>query len=194
MAASSHLLALPRELRNLIYEFIVVDEETLRIKQTPSPMNHCQLAPSSSVLLACKQINAEYLETLLKNTLDSEVMIEAVVINLDTARLRHFVRMLTPAQLRNLHAGPRLQMKLVFTTVVSEHDTEKNINQWSMFCDEYSISAKYEVDDTVGWCEINVCMNINDDNLLPQEEEMSAVLIAAIWERVLGGEQAHYYN
>ncbi|KAK5710299.1 hypothetical protein LTR17_019005 [Elasticomyces elasticus] len=103
MAAPSHLLALPRELRNLIYEFIVVGEETLRIKQTPPPKKHCQLASSSSVLLACKQINAEYLETLLKNTLDSEVM----VINLDTARLRHFVRMLTPAQLKNLQAGPR---------------------------------------------------------------------------------------
>ncbi|KAK4889703.1 hypothetical protein LTR27_011504 [Elasticomyces elasticus] len=181
MAAPSPLLALPRELRNLIYEFIVVGEETLRVKQTLPSKNYCQLASRSSTLLTCKLISDEYIETLLKNTLDNQVVIEAQVTNLETARIQEFVCLLTPTQHAVLRAGPKLGVKLTFTTKLTAAETDNGIKNWSKFCETEGIGAIYEADETVGMATMDLLKFRGPDSGMAFEEKyLQCVLVMPV--------------
>ncbi|KAK5702992.1 hypothetical protein LTR97_003938 [Elasticomyces elasticus] len=181
MAVPSHLLVLPQELRNLIYEFIAVGEEKPRIKQTAPPNKHCQLTSSSSILLACKQINAEYIETLLKNTLDNEVVIEATATNLETAHIQQFVHHLTPAQIKVIKAGPKLLVKLTFTTKLTEAETNGGIKNWSNFCQIEGIGAVYSTDKTVGMATMDLLkFRAPDSGMAFEEKCLQCVLVMPV--------------
>lgn len=65
----SHLLRLPRELRNAIYSHLGV-ERVITLHHNgpiPTPSILLQYAPNASLLRTCKQIHAEYRKTWTEN-------------------------------------------------------------------------------------------------------------------------------
>ncbi|KAK5730380.1 hypothetical protein LTR15_000317 [Elasticomyces elasticus] len=154
MASLSRLLALPRELRNIIYEFVVISEEqTLRIKQQPPPQGHSHFTSSSPLLLVCKQVSAEYVESFAKNVLSpghEEMHVAVTVPDLDFAGLQTIIRSLRSAQVDHLRAKCRLQVCLVFSYNVPGNElvTDTRIKSWARFCKSEGLHATYEVDET----------------------------------------------
>ncbi|KAK4905625.1 hypothetical protein LTR49_025103 [Elasticomyces elasticus] len=153
MASLSRLLALPRELRDVIYAFVVISgEQTLRIKQQPPAQGHSHFT-SSSPLLVCKQISAEYVESFAKNILSpghEEVHIALTVTDLDFAGLQASIQSLRSGQVNHLRAKCRLQVCLVFSYNVPGNElvTNARMKSWAHFCNSEGLHATYDVDET----------------------------------------------
>ncbi|KAK4889704.1 hypothetical protein LTR27_011505 [Elasticomyces elasticus] len=152
MASLTRLLALPRELRDIIYAFSVTSgEQTLRIKQQPPAPGQSQFTSYSSLLLVCKQVSAEYVESFAKNILSpghEEVHVAVTVPDLDFAGLQTILRSLRSGQVDHLRA--RLQVCLVFSYNVPGNElvTDTRMKSWARFCKSKGLHAIYEVDET----------------------------------------------
>ncbi|KAK5710298.1 hypothetical protein LTR17_019004 [Elasticomyces elasticus] len=154
MASLSRLLALPRELRDIIYAFSVISgEQTLRIKQQPPAPGQSQFTSYSPLLLVCKQVSAEYVESFAKNILSpghEEVHVAVTVPDLDFAGLQAIIRSLRSGQVDHLRAECRLQVCLVFSYNVPGNElvTDTRMKSWARFCKSEGLHATYEVDET----------------------------------------------
>ncbi|KAK3619188.1 hypothetical protein LTR56_024187 [Elasticomyces elasticus] len=154
MASPSRLLALPRELRDVIYAFAVISgEQTLRIKQQPPSRGHSQFTSSSQLLLVCKQVSAEYVESFAKNILSpghEEVHIALTVLDFDVADLQALIQSLAPGQVDHLKAKCRLRVRLVFLEKIIglERNDNLRLKSWAHFCNSKGLRAAYEVDQT----------------------------------------------
>ncbi|KAK4962656.1 hypothetical protein LTR10_000283 [Elasticomyces elasticus] len=161
MATLSRLLALPRELRNIIYEFTVISEEqTLRIKQQPLSPGHSKFISSSPLLSVCKQLSAEYVEAFTKHFLSpghEEMQVVVAVADLDFAGLQALIQSLESGQVDHLRAKCRLLVSLVFThqapgLVGNEVVTDIRLGSWARLCDTEGLHATYVLDETaVRW-------------------------------------------
>ncbi|KAK4889702.1 hypothetical protein LTR27_011503 [Elasticomyces elasticus] len=126
MVRTSRLLALPREMRDMIYEFTVIGEHALRIKQNANAQTGFPLASSSGLLLACSQLSSD---------------------------ARRAIENLTEEQLEIIQDGrcPKLIVKLFFTSAannLSPPEIEKLIETWTYVCSHTGLSASYRVADT----------------------------------------------
>ncbi|KAK5730382.1 hypothetical protein LTR15_000319 [Elasticomyces elasticus] len=155
MIRTSRLLALPREMRDMIYEFAVIGEHTLRIKQNANARTGFPLASSSGLLLACSQLSSEYFQTFIKTALrpNDSTVFQVTFKNLTSLSARRAIENLTEEQLRPIRDGgaAKLIVKLVFTSAannLSPPEIEKLIETWTYFCAHGGLSASYWVANT----------------------------------------------
>ncbi|KAK5702991.1 hypothetical protein LTR97_003937 [Elasticomyces elasticus] len=155
MVRPSRLLALPREMRDMIYEFTVIGEHTLRIKQNANAQTGFPLASSSGLLLACSQLSSEYFQTFTKTALrpNDSTVFQVTFKNLTSLSARRAIGNLTEEQLELIQdgRGPTLIAKLFFTSAannLSPPEIEKLIETWTYFCSHTGLSAGYWVADT----------------------------------------------
>ncbi|KAK5723176.1 hypothetical protein LTR17_013896 [Elasticomyces elasticus] len=155
MVRTSRLLALPREMRDMIYEFTVIGEHTLRIKQNASAQTGFPLASSSGLLLACSQLSSEYFQAFTKTALrpNDSTVFQVTFKNLTSLSARRAIENLTEEQLELIQDGraTKLIVKLFFTSAannLSPPEIEKLIETWTYFCSHTGLSAGYWVADT----------------------------------------------
>ncbi|KAK3619189.1 hypothetical protein LTR56_024188 [Elasticomyces elasticus] len=152
MVRTSRLLALPREMRDMIYEFTVIGEHTLRIKQNANAHTGFPLASSSGLLLACSQLSSEYFQTFTKTALrpNDSTVFQVTFKNLTSLSAR---RAIEEEQLEIIQDGraPKLIVKLFFTSAannLSPPEIEKLIETWTYFCSHTGLRASYWVANT----------------------------------------------
>ncbi|KAK5710300.1 hypothetical protein LTR17_019006 [Elasticomyces elasticus] len=152
MVRTSRLLALPRDMRDMIYEFAVIGEHTLRIKQNAIAQAGFQLASSSGLLLACNQLSSEYFQTFTKTAFSANdnTVFQVTLKNLTSLGARRAIKSLAEEQLEPIQDGgaTKLIVKLFFTSVAEDFsppETENRIRQWTSFCEDYGLSASYIV-------------------------------------------------
>ncbi|KAK4962649.1 hypothetical protein LTR10_000276 [Elasticomyces elasticus] len=143
MAEQSQLLALPRELRNNIYAFIVMGEGKVRGKGATTT-DVCPFAVCSPLILSCTQIHDEYCENLLGNIFgtESNTKIEIVVSALNFTPALDFMRKLQPAQLAHIKARNLLEVLLV-----SWPNGTIGIDEWSGYCKDEAVTVLYTIDE-----------------------------------------------
>ncbi|KAK5688081.1 hypothetical protein LTS10_000059 [Elasticomyces elasticus] len=155
MVRTSRLLALPREMRDMIYEFTVIGEHTLRIKQNANAQTGFPLASSSGLLLACSQLSSEYFQTFTKTALrpNDSTVFQVTFKNLTSLSARRAIEKLTEEQLELIQDGgaAKLIVRLFFTSAsenLSPPEIEKLVETWTYFCSRTGLSASYRVANT----------------------------------------------
>lgn len=152
MASSSPLLSLPREMRDAIYEFVVLGEQPISIKQTLPLQRRRLFTSKSTIILACKQNHNEYFEVLEKTALSakSEAVIETMVTNFDFSNLIAFTSQLSTAELNAIKSSTKLHVKLSVARPVNaiprawvETNTNKFTDRIQRFI-QTGVSATYE--------------------------------------------------
>ncbi|KAK5702984.1 hypothetical protein LTR97_003930 [Elasticomyces elasticus] len=144
MAEQSRLHALPRELRNNIYAFLVMGEGRVRVKKATAAAA-CPFAISSPLILSCTQIHDEYCEDFLANIFgtESNIKIEVIVTALDFTPALNFLRNLQPAQLAHIKAQNVLDVLLVYPSL----HYSSTMNEWSGYCKQEAVTVLYTIDD-----------------------------------------------
>ncbi|KAK5122710.1 hypothetical protein LTR85_003625 [Meristemomyces frigidus] len=144
MALPSSFLDLPRELRNIIYEFAVL-AQPFGIKQTASPRRRQLFTSRSSLESASKQVREEYLETVEKFALSPEwpeIVIEMPVMDMNFINLIALTAMLTPAE--RLSVASKLVVVLAFGSY-SHVPLDSRIGLWLGYSSDVGLEARYTV-------------------------------------------------
>lgn len=153
MALDSPLMRLPRELRNNINEFIILDDDQnikLKSQLLPEHPRKASFISSSPVILVCRQVHDEYFDSLEKVALSPafpQAVIETEVTDLDFENVIAFVSKLSKDNIKALNAHSKLHIKLINTRPehldLLVHD---ELPSWVAFCRETGIEAEFEVD------------------------------------------------
>ncbi|KAK4550680.1 hypothetical protein LTR36_000259 [Oleoguttula mirabilis] len=152
MASPSPLLQLPRELRNMIYELVILDQP-IGIKEGASPQQSAQPGTSlftskEAIILASQQIHDEYLEIQSKLATSPkfpEVVIEVVISHMDFAKLVAFSEVTAPSDRSVI--STKLHVKLAFTKATTADVRKQTVGlaKWARSCQSTGMMAGYEV-------------------------------------------------
>lgn len=121
MASLSPLLGLPRELRDAIYESIILDEQPLSIKSRPRGPQSSVLKSQATIILASKQLHNEYFEIFEEKVLPakSQAVVHALVDHLDFTNLDDFTALFPIRELEAGNLRSRLRVRVIFNPGLS---------------------------------------------------------------------------
>lgn len=138
MEGTSPLLALPGELRNVIYEYLQIDEHPLTLKRRKP---RCRKAPHDKqhikticrFIATCRQINHEYHTLLEQSTHKSDHGVTVCIANLNFYRVINFFDDLPAYQ-----DGSCLRIPKLIIILRMKQDnavaTAAHLRQWAEFC------------------------------------------------------------
>ncbi|KAK4550679.1 hypothetical protein LTR36_000258 [Oleoguttula mirabilis] len=153
MAQRSPLLNLPREVRNLIYEDDILDEQPMHLKAnlTADSPRRASFTTISPIILVCRQIHDEYLDSLeavLFSPNRPHAKIDVPVTDFNFDNLILFVKKLSAGNIRALTAHSKLEVTLTVTRPWKAFlFVEAGLQPWLACCKETSIGAQYDVDE-----------------------------------------------
>ena len=154
MTPESPLLRLPGELRNTIYEFIILDTQPIRLgsKLTPqTPLRECFIS-SSPMTLACHQTHEECRDSLEKVAMLPkfwDARVETSVTNFNFDQVATYITKLSKDDIEALNIASKLYIKSTFSDPNELPDlVHTSLVPWTEYCTIFAIKAAYEVDDT----------------------------------------------
>lgn len=159
MAHNSPLMSLPRELRDMISEFVILDSQPIGLKKrslNESPHGSPRqswFTTTSSLTLACQQMHTEFPEILCKTALSAnspEAIINVPVTDLDFSELIAFAEDLSPAEVETLNACSKIHVTLIITQPKVKQLAaliDEALPAWLGCCAETGLAAVFAVDD-----------------------------------------------
>jgi len=149
MEPTAKLLGLPRELRDVVYELVALQQPITIILALAKVKFNRHFASSATVMLACKQMHEEYMEIVHYVALSSQfesVGIKADVVNMDFRKLISFASSLTTAERSTL--GDILTITLAFnTSLTGSPPLGTMLGKWLQACSDLGISTGYVFDE-----------------------------------------------
>ena len=141
-------LDLPRELRDAVYEVVVLQQPiTIKLELPEVKLNH-RFASSADDMLACKQMLEEYMETVNKVTLSphyKNVVILVEVLDMDFRKLIIFACSLATTERSAL--SKRLTITLTFKTKLDDSSPSGiKLDAWLQACSDFGVLAEYKFD------------------------------------------------
>ncbi|KAK5737926.1 hypothetical protein LTR17_006366 [Elasticomyces elasticus] len=146
MDSLSPFLELPAELRNLIYEFVALEDEPYRLKTRFKVKQARHIITTSSLILASHEIAEEYYSVLAKLSLTSHVKILARVTDFNFRHVIRFIKTeMSASQIADAASAKRLLVELVVSNI--ECVDPDTYSVWLKFCKRNGVRAGYTLDN-----------------------------------------------
>ncbi|KAK5122708.1 hypothetical protein LTR85_003623 [Meristemomyces frigidus] len=150
--SQSPLLKLPRELRNKIYEFIILDQP-IGLKDNALLQHSVQPSTSlftsnATIILASKQLHVEYFEmhhTVTMSPKFPDAVIAVTVKDMDFSGLTAFIEGLIPHNRTVIGAKLHVRIYVSSTNPAESDKSAKTLAEYLILCDSADIVARYEV-------------------------------------------------
>lgn len=149
MARTSLLLALPAELRKLIYFFVASESNFLRVKSRQTraykdPVRKERFISTSGLISTCREVRAEYYGALQEHAFTTADALVFNIVNLDFRPIEIFVKSLTDEDSCKLTASaPVYVARLDITDERTLSDTK--LGRWLKFRKTAKFDVLYEV-------------------------------------------------
>lgn len=136
-------LELPPELRNIIYEYVAINEGGLHIKRRQKPKNGQHIAALSGLTLASSQIHSEYVAVVQEVSLWPDVKLRVSVRDFDFRHLRKFISTLRKREPFQPDENKIVRVNLAISAC-NNIDTERLAN-WLSLDDRIGLHFTYRV-------------------------------------------------
>jgi len=149
MVSTSPLLALPRELRDTIYEDTVLSSPIYLSRRITAMDHGRRFATRSAFSLVSRQVHVEYNETLDHIALSAHfpnATIEVPITDLDFRNLITFTHFLQPHE-RTALRSTQLKIKLAFDRVKDASELMNGLAEWADHWFGLGVTARYEYDE-----------------------------------------------
>lgn len=178
---ASHLLSLPREVRNsrptlsrgcsyqpqatrtdflsVISEIVIVDDQPFHLHKPISGNGNDALslrttktsAAGSGLSATCKQLNLEYSSLIQKAAFTPGSKIIAPVYDFNFQELTKYIKTLRPHEIRVVNANELLVVKLYIFATTLSAEAAESLLEWIRCCDRLKIEFTYVVE----WTQID---------------------------------------
>lgn len=148
--AGSRLLALPRELQDIVLEYVVLGEATIRLHRTTGAAAYKTFNSHAPIILTNRQLHLEYFDVLRKTVLAAESNVD-IIASIDTtcqARTRDltfFAFQLSNQEIAIVNEDSKLYLEL-FSSPASRYPYEGVMNAlqlWFECSKRIGLQAQY---------------------------------------------------
>ncbi|KXT07167.1 hypothetical protein AC578_2380 [Pseudocercospora eumusae] len=141
MTMESPLLSLPREIRDIISETVIVNDQPFRIK--PRSKAGVVSKSNNGLVSTCKQINAEYSHLLRKAAFTPGTRTVAPIYNFDFTEMITFVRSLKDYEIQAANRNKNLAVNLFMSSITSAE--AQRLMEWLRSAESIGIELQYAV-------------------------------------------------